>query len=130
MRIQPITTTNNNPQFKRLEICEPQKWDLDVLETVVKNTEIRAYSKHLDSLGKNLFLTFSECLGLFTIGKGNGFDTWKKLFEAESKQALLEKVSQFNFKEYLAKEEKEDTSKSRLDSLLQELDNFNDSLSK
>ena len=41
MRIQPISTTNNNIQFKQLKIYKPQEWDVEVLDRVVNNPSIR-----------------------------------------------------------------------------------------
>lgn len=130
MRIEPIKTTNYNTPFKKLVIATPPKqWDVEILGAVVNNAEIRAYARHLDSLKKDLMLTFCTIgKDYFSVSAGTDYHDISLISEAPNKTALLDKLAKFNFKSFLAKKEEDKETEAKRDSLLRELDKFNEQL--
>lgn len=132
MRIQPITTTYNNTSFKKMEMITPvEKWDLDVLEAVVKNAEIKEYVRHLNTLKKDLMLTYCTVgKNFFSVNAFTNIKDIKLLASAETKPELLEKLAKFNFQTFWNQQTEERAAKERRDLLLKEIDDFNSSLAK
>lgn len=132
MRIQPISTTNNNIQFKQLKIYKPQEWDVEVLDRVVNNPSIREYTAYLAKMGKDLVISayLKPIPGIMT----RVDDKWETIIRPEAddgytKEALFKSLDKFDYKEILKRNEEEalalETAQEKRIAILAEVDVFN-----
>lgn len=136
MRIQPITTTNNNrkTQFKQLIPHKPKEWDVDVLDKVVNNTSIKDFAKYLAEQGKNITLYFS--MKPFPILQASiDYDTKavRTLVTAATskrmnKEGFFEELAKFDYKALLKKEELDELTEKKRESILSKLEEFNNEI--
>ena len=129
MRIEPIATTNYNTQFKQLKIYEPQKWDVEVMDRVVKNASIREYAAYLAEQGKDLVVSsFDKPIhGILSYIDGE----WEAIISGgySAKEDFLKEIDEFDYKRILEHHEEErlalQASQKKRDSILAEVDEFN-----
>ena len=126
MRIQPVTTTNYNTQFKQLKIHDAQSWDIEILDRVVKNTSIREYAAYLAKNGKDLVIAcLLRPIPIITAIIDNKAETIAKSEHSYTKEDLLEKLDKFDYKEILKRQEALNAIQTKRNSILAELDKFN-----
>lgn len=134
MRVSPISRNNSqqNVQFKKLQIYKPNEWDVDVLEAVTKNESIREWTKYLADKGKDLLLSLTMKPAPFLQARVD--DKWRNIIMPQSlryytKEAMLEQLSKFDYKviirEELEQEELEKKAARERNRILEELDEFN-----
>lgn len=126
MRIQPITT-NKNTNFQKLKIYNPQEWDADVLEAVVKNQSIKDLTRNFAERGQDLvlwnYIKPSPVL-MLKLGK-----EWEVLVGNYTKQSIIDGLENFNHKDFLAEVDAKNqtmlVNQDRCDKLMLEVDEFN-----
>ncbi|MCM1004099.1 MAG: hypothetical protein NC408_07145 [Candidatus Gastranaerophilales bacterium] len=132
MRIQPITTDNNlcNANFQKLKIHNPSEWDADVLEVVVNSQSIKDFAKYLAERGQDL--TICNYIKPIPMVMVQMKDEWHKLVGDCTKQAVIDGLANFNYKNFLAKIDVENQAmlenQAKCDKLLAQVDEFNKQL--